>query len=366
MEYIDGLSLRQLLTTSRLAPETALAIVPQICDALQYAHDRGIVHRDIKPENILLTQTGTIKIADFGLAKIMSPSPPSDHWPPTTDHSTLAGTPQYMAPEQSSSPDAVDHRADIYALGVVFYQMLTGELPTGKFAAPSTKVRIDVRLDEIVLRALNQNPDLRFQNATQFKTEIETVINTPPSTSIPPRDSVAPGGSPGLNRASQTEPSTSPQTPPFGYCSRATFLGLPLLHITGGIDPLTRRPRVAHGIIAIGPLARGFLALGGFAVGVVSLMSGLGLGVFFANAGLAVAPYAVGGLAVGHEATGGLTIPLNPFWSALLAAASAALLLLAFYIANKICSPSAAVDSSRPALPPISAHELSKKFSRRF
>jgi serine/threonine protein kinase len=191
MEYIDGLSLRQLLLASRLDPNTALAIVPQICDALQYAHDRGIVHRDIKPENILLTKTGAIKIADFGLAKIMSPSSSSDHWPLTTDHSTPAGTPQYMAPEQSTSPDLVDHRADIYALGVVFYQMLTGELPTGKFDAPSKKVHIDIRLDEIVLRALEQSPDRRYQNATEFKTEIETVIATPsqPIPAAPPPQS---------------------------------------------------------------------------------------------------------------------------------------------------------------------------------
>ena len=92
-----------------------------------------------------------------------------------------------MAPEQSTSPDLVDHRADIYALGVVFYQMLTGELPTGKFAPPSKKVHIDIRLDEIVLRALEQNPELRYQNATQFKTEIETVANNPAINPPPPR-----------------------------------------------------------------------------------------------------------------------------------------------------------------------------------
>ena len=92
-----------------------------------------------------------------------------------------------MAPEQSATPDLVlDHHADIYALGVVFYQMLTGELPTGRFDAPSKKVHIDIRLDEIVLRALEQNPELRYQNATQFKTEIETVANNPAIKPTPP------------------------------------------------------------------------------------------------------------------------------------------------------------------------------------
>ncbi len=189
MEYIDGLSLRQLLDANTLAPSDALAIVPQICDALQYAHDRGIVHRDIKPENILLTKSGQIKIADFGLAKLMRTADTGLRTETTTAHSPLspqhsvlntsiAGTPQYMSPEQSSAPDSVDHRADIYALGVVFYQMLTGELPPNPLTAPSTKVHIDVRLDEIVLRALQQNPDARYQNATQFKTEVETVAST--------------------------------------------------------------------------------------------------------------------------------------------------------------------------------------------
>ena len=187
MEFMDGVNLRQLLNTGRIKPKEALAIVPQICDALQFAHDRGIVHRDIKPENVLLNKEGQVKIADFGVAKIMSGETTgavsgsvSAPDPGRTEAGKILGTPQYMAPEQLSNPLEVDNRADIYSLGVVFYQMLTGELPTGKFEAPSRKVQIDVRLDEVVLRALEKQPELRYQQASIFKTQVETIAQTPP------------------------------------------------------------------------------------------------------------------------------------------------------------------------------------------
>jgi hypothetical protein len=173
MEYVDGMNLRQLLASGHVTPKEALAIVPQICDALQYAHDQGIVHRDIKPENILLNRHGQVKIADFGLAKLISPTAPRDM-------EKIMGTAHYMAPEQRSRPAEVDHRADIYSLGVVFYQLLTGELPKGEFVPPSKQVVVDVRLDEIVLRALEQSPELRFQNATELKTQVETVMRSVP------------------------------------------------------------------------------------------------------------------------------------------------------------------------------------------
>jgi predicted Ser/Thr protein kinase len=117
MEYIDGANLRDLMQSGALHAEQALAIVPQICDALQYAHDEGIVHRDIKPENILLDRRGRVKIADFGLAKLASAAP--ENFTLTGTHQVM-GTPRYMAPEQMEGSHLVDHRADIYSLGVVF------------------------------------------------------------------------------------------------------------------------------------------------------------------------------------------------------------------------------------------------------
>ena len=182
MEYVDGLNLRQLLAGGKLPPKEALAIVPQICDALQYAHDRGIVHRDIKPENILLSRDGVVKIADFGVAKIVGKSEEregaSEDGRPEVTGAKVLGTPAYMAPEQKDRPADVDHRADIYSLGVVFYQMLTGELPAKHIEPPSRKVRIDVRIDEIVMRALERNPNMRYSQASVFKTEVETVAST--------------------------------------------------------------------------------------------------------------------------------------------------------------------------------------------
>ena len=142
---------RQVMQGGKISPAQALDLVPKICEALQYAHEQGVVHRDIKPENILLEKSGRVKIADFGIAKMMGVG---DGRQALTGAKDVVGTPHYMAPEQLEKPLTVDHRADIYSLGVVFYEMLTGELPLGKFAPPSKKVQIDVRLDEVVLHTL--------------------------------------------------------------------------------------------------------------------------------------------------------------------------------------------------------------------
>ncbi len=175
MEYIDGANLRQTMQSGRLKPEEALAVVPQICDALQYAHDEGVVHRDIKPENILLDKKGRVKIADFGLSKLMVSGGRESVDVSLTGTHQVMGTIRYMAPEQMQGTKSVDHRADIYSLGVVFYELLTGDVPMGSFEPPSKKVQVDVRLDEVVLRALAQEPDKRYQHASDVKTDVESV-----------------------------------------------------------------------------------------------------------------------------------------------------------------------------------------------
>ena len=306
MEYVDGASLRDLLEHGRISPREALAIVPQICDALQYAHDHGIIHRDIKPENILLDRLGRVKVADFGLAKLAeatdetaaaSTAGAASHF---TEIGKVMGTPSYMAPEQLSSPGQVDHRADIYALGVVFYQMLTGQLPDKSLEAPSTKVRLDVRLDEVVMRALQEKPELRFQQASVMKTQVEDL-----------HPSMAPQASAG-----------NPWN--LDYRSQATLFGLPLLHVTSGPDPVTGQERIAKGIVAIGGRARGVLAIGGVASGFIAMggvtmgvisfggvatglfaFGGMSVGLVGALGGMAVAPVAVGGAALGYYSFAG-------------------------------------------------------------
>ena len=221
MEFVDGVNLRHLLRARKFTPEEALAVVPPLCDALQFAHDRGIVHRDIKPENLLLDKSGRVKVADFGIAKMLGddgragtplPSganigdragragtplpagasqstggahgvtrPTSEPTPSALTGGQSVGTPGYSAPEQKIDAQRVDSRADIYSLGVVFYEMLTGELPGQRLEPPSRKVHIDVRLEEIVLRAVETQPELRFQQVSEVKTCVETIVATPHS-----------------------------------------------------------------------------------------------------------------------------------------------------------------------------------------
>ena len=205
MEFVDGVNLRQAMCASRFTPQQALAIVPKICDALQYAHDEGVLHRDIKPENILLDAKGRVKLVDFGIAKLIAQpesafagavAPVAAGGSLTLGDATL-GTPNYMAPEQIEKPAEVDNRADIYSLGVVFYELLTGELPLGKFAPPSEKSAADPRLDGIVQQALEKERDRRQQSVSEMRTQVETIAGENPGSARAPRAvSGAPAGNP--------------------------------------------------------------------------------------------------------------------------------------------------------------------------
>jgi predicted Ser/Thr protein kinase len=175
MEYVDGVTLRDAISGGQLTAKDALAIVSQLCDSLQFAHEEGIVHRDIKPENILVDQRGRVKVADFGLAKLVGQDSVGEN---LTGTQQVMGTMRYMAPEQMGGSKQVDHRADIYSLGVVFYELLTGELPLGWFAPPSKKATIDVRLDEVVLRTLESEPSRRYQQASELKSAVDSISAT--------------------------------------------------------------------------------------------------------------------------------------------------------------------------------------------
>ena len=181
MEHVDGVNLRQAMRASRFTPAQALGIVPKICEALQFAHDEGVLHRDIKPENILLDAKGRVKLVDFGIAKLIGDGTHESHVtnPSRESHLTQAatalGTPAYMAPEQRATPGDVDHRADIYSLGVVFYELLTGELPRGPLVQPSAKSDADPRVDAIVAQAMEYERERRQRSVGEMRTQVETI-----------------------------------------------------------------------------------------------------------------------------------------------------------------------------------------------
>lgn len=177
MEYVDGVNLRQAMQLGKFSPSEALRIVPKICEALQYAHEHGILHRDIKPENILIDAQGNVKITDFGIAKLIGEQKKDIT---LTGTGTVLGTPHYMAPEQIETPNKVDQRADIYSLGVVFYEMLTGELPLGRFEPPSARTPVSKEVDEVVFKSLERDKEKRFRSAQEVKTKVEHISEAEP------------------------------------------------------------------------------------------------------------------------------------------------------------------------------------------
>ncbi|MES2469400.1 MAG: serine/threonine-protein kinase [Verrucomicrobiota bacterium] len=318
MEYVDGVNLRQALRSAPFTAVQALGVVPRICEALQYAHEEGVLHRDIKPENILLDHKGRVKLADFGIAKLisepdLSAAPVEAGTPSLTQAGAALGTPDYMAPEQRHSPAGVDPRADIYSLGVVFYELLTGERPGASFVPPSSRMAVDLRVDDIVRQALETDRSRRQASAEELKTQVLAVTGAPPVLKTPP--------SPGPWLRSH-----------FEYQSPTVLFGWPLLHISTGRDPATGTIKTARGIFAIGQrahgwiafggrargfiacgaLATGAVAIGGVAVGIVSL-GGLALGLLVGVGGLAGGLNAIGGAALGWHAAGGLAMGWHAF-----------------------------------------------------
>jgi serine/threonine protein kinase len=181
MSYLEGKTLRKMIDVSPLKVEEAISISIQIAEGLKQAHEKGIVHRDIKPANIMITTDGTVKIMDFGLAKLGGKTK-------LTQMGTTLGTFSYMSPEQSRGED-VDRRTDIWSLGVVLYEMLTGQLPfkgdyeqavvysiVNEEPEPVTSLRsgIPMELERIVNKALAKNPDERYQHIDDLLADLRT------------------------------------------------------------------------------------------------------------------------------------------------------------------------------------------------
>ncbi|WNG55054.1 serine/threonine protein kinase [Archangium gephyra] len=173
MEFVDGPSLRERMRAPPEDPQETLRVMLQICRAIEYAHNRNVIHRDLKPENILFDeQAGDLpKVTDFGLASFLEDT--STRFALTGTHMAM-GTLSYMAPEQRVDAKNADGRADIFALGLILYEMLVGELPAGSFEPPSRrKPKLDSRLDGIIERCLKQQPSERYATVTDLIRDLE-------------------------------------------------------------------------------------------------------------------------------------------------------------------------------------------------
>jgi len=178
MACYDGESLKLKIENCRLKIDESINIAIQIARGLQKAHEKGIVHRDIKPANIMITDDGTAKILDFGLAKLAGQTR-------LTKTGSTVGTFFYMSPEQANGEE-VDHRSDIWSLGVILYEMLTGELPfKGDYdqavvysilnEQPEAIERVPAELKEIIEISLAKNPDERYQEIGQLITDLKVL-----------------------------------------------------------------------------------------------------------------------------------------------------------------------------------------------
>ena len=164
MELVDGDPLSRCIP---MPEHEAIRVAIEVCKGLEYAHAQGVVHRDIKPSNVLVDRRGVVKIADFGLARMFVAD--DAQWT-ITQSNVSAGTPYYMAPEQLNRGTSPDPRMDIYSLGVVLYEAITGRLPTGTFEP------LQGSIDDVVRKALQSDPDLRYQNAHALRHALEDCL----------------------------------------------------------------------------------------------------------------------------------------------------------------------------------------------
>jgi serine/threonine protein kinase len=264
MEYLAGRNLAQTVRAEGpMAAERAIPIMVQVCSALQEAHTQGIVHRDLKPENVFLTNLGGIpdypKVLDFGLAKVTE----REMRPGSlilTQEGMVFGTPEFMSPEQARG-EKLDGRSDIYSLGVILYELLTGKLPFDanqpmeyiQRHIKETPIPIHVRapqrsfppgLWEVIERTLAKRPGDRFPSAAEFGAALSAVLTAPSRASTPRPPSVAPGTqpitAPAVPVVSQPRPQPSIEPPPAPPTSPLPFivLGIAALLAVVGLGAL--------------------------------------------------------------------------------------------------------------------------------
>jgi eukaryotic-like serine/threonine-protein kinase len=182
MEYVDAKTLADYLAGGgRIMPERAIEIAQAVCDALSVAHAHGIIHRDIKPANIMITSKGDVKVTDFGIARVISAADT------LAQTAAVLGTASYLSPEQAQS-QSMDQRSDIYSLGVVLYEMVTGRPPFSgdspvmvaskhvlEQPTPPATLNSDVSpaLEAVIMKAMSKNPDNRYQDADEMRADLE-------------------------------------------------------------------------------------------------------------------------------------------------------------------------------------------------
>ena len=167
MEIVVGSNLREWAANRQPSFREMCVVIQQLCDAVAYAHAQGIIHRDIKPENVLVDRFGAVKVTDFGLSRVLGHDGAAAGR--LTQTRLVMGTFDYIAPEQRESAKSATPRSDIFALGVVIYEMLTGELPLGNFDPPSRTPGVPESLDEVVLRALHKDPERRYRRVADLR-----------------------------------------------------------------------------------------------------------------------------------------------------------------------------------------------------
>jgi len=168
MQFVEGRSLHDAAHGKSVAPHESAALISSVSKALANAHNSGILHRDIKPANILVDSKINPVVVDFGLAHHADES--------TKKGETVFGTPGYTAPEVLTPPFSADQRADIFSLGVLLHELLTGELPQSPYLAPSSLKSVDPRYDSIVMRAIHPSPAMRYNTAEDLAADLDKVL----------------------------------------------------------------------------------------------------------------------------------------------------------------------------------------------